>query len=162
MERKLCNCSGQATLPSIPYVWVEKRFKIFPDMETSSWFKKHLGERRIQDSMEDIQRFKTGWEETTGHQALHLVLEMLMVLDPPTCQRDLPYKKSQLDLRPFGVVVPTVGRKVMPWPRCCTEKSSKGVTDAVHQGMSRRGSNTSKLEESEGEFQFEMDYSQLG
>ena len=30
--------------------------------------------------------------------------------------------------------------------------SSKGVTDAVSQGMSMRGSNTSKGEEGEGEF----------
>ena len=35
--------------------------------------------------------------------------DVLMVLDPPTCQGDLPCKKSQLDLKPSGVGVPTVG-----------------------------------------------------
>ena len=92
-------------------------------METSSWFEKHLEGRRMQDSMKDMQRFKTGWEYTACHQALLLVPEMLMVLDPPTYQGYLPYKKSQLDLRPFGVGVLAVGRKVMPWPWCRTEAS---------------------------------------
>jgi len=35
------------------------------------------------------------------------------------------------------------------------------VTDVVSQGMSMRGSNTSKGEEGEGEFQVERDQSQL-
>ena len=33
---------------------------------------------------------------------------------PANMSGDLPGKKSQLDLRPFGVVVPTLGRTVMP------------------------------------------------
>ena len=86
------------------------------------------------------------------------MLEILTVLDPPTCQADLPSKKFQLDLRSFGVGVPTVGRKVMPWLQCRTEASKitltvgKGVTDAESQGMCTRGSNTSKGGEGEGEF----------
>lgn len=39
---------------------------------------------------------------------------VLMVLDPPKFQGDLPGKKSQLDLRPFGVGVPAVGHTVFP------------------------------------------------
>jgi len=39
---------------------------------------------------------------------------VLTVLDLPTCQGDLPGKKSQLDLRSFGVGVLAVGCKVMP------------------------------------------------
>jgi len=37
-----------------------------------------------------------------------------------------------------------------------------GVTNAESQGMCTRGFNTSKGEESEGEFQVERDQSQLG
>jgi hypothetical protein len=33
---------------------------------------------------------------------------------PANMSGDLPGKKSQLDLRPFGVGVPAVGRTVMP------------------------------------------------
>ena len=33
---------------------------------------------------------------------------------PTNMSGDLPGKKSQLDLRPFGVGVPAVGRKVIP------------------------------------------------
>ena len=38
---------------------------------------------------------------------------MLIVLDPLTCQWYLLGKKSQLDLRPFDVGVLAMGRKVM-------------------------------------------------
>jgi len=40
---------------------------------------------------------------------------------------DLPGKKSQLDLRPFGVGVPRVGRTVMPWLRFPTEASKMSL-----------------------------------
>ena len=123
MEIKLCKCSGQATSPSPSYVWVDKRSKSFLEMGTSSWFEKNLGGRRVQDSMKDMQRFKIGWEDTACHQALLPAPEMLTVLDPPTCQGDLLGKKSQLDLLPFGVGVPAVGCKVMPWLRCRTKAS---------------------------------------
>jgi len=123
MEIRFCKFSGQASSPSPSYVWVEKRLKSFPVMETSSQFVKHCRGRRVQDSLKDVQRFKTRWEDTTCHQALLLVPEMLMVLDPLTCQGDIPSKNSQLDLIFFGVGVPTVGHKVMPWSWCCTEAS---------------------------------------
>jgi len=41
---------------------------------------------------------------------------------------DLPGKKSQLDLRPFGVGVPRVCRTVMPWLWFPTEASPKSVS----------------------------------
>ena len=44
------------------------------------------------------------------------------MLDPSTCQGDLPGKKSQLDLT-VGVGIPAVGRKVIPWLWCHTEAS---------------------------------------
>jgi len=39
---------------------VEKRLKIFPKMETSSRFEKHLKGRRMQHSMKAMERFKIG------------------------------------------------------------------------------------------------------
>lgn len=123
MERKLCKCSGQATFPSPSYMWVDNRLKGFSKMDRSSQFEKPLRGRRIQDSMKCMQRFKTRWEETTCHEALLLVPKILTMLDPPTCEGDLLGKKSQLDLRLFGVGVPSMGRKVMSWPWCHTEAS---------------------------------------
>ena len=35
---------------------------------------------------------------------------------PTNMSRDLPGKKSQVDLRPFAIGVLAVGRMVMPWP----------------------------------------------
>ena len=94
-------------------------------------------------------------------------IDFLIVLDPPTCQGDLPCKKSQLDLKLFGVGVPAVGHKVMPWPWCRIKESTKAlsvervwlmqwVKEAVWEVPTlRRG------EGGEGEFQVEMDQSQL-
>jgi len=168
MERKLCKCLGHATSPSPSYVWVGERLKSFPMMETSSRFPKHQGGRRVQDSMKYVQRFKTRWEDTACHQALLLVLEMLTVLDPPTCQGDLPSEKSHLDLRPFGVGVLVAGRKVMLWTRCCTEASKitlsiarvwllQWVKEGVWEVLTHKGG-----DKGEGEFQVERDKSQLG
>jgi len=42
---------------------------------------------------------------------------------PTNMSGDFPDKKSQLDLRPFGVGVPAVGRTVVPWPGFRTEAS---------------------------------------
>jgi len=42
---------------------------------------------------------------------------------PANMSRDLPDKKSQLDLRPFGVGVLAVGHMVMPLPRFLIEAS---------------------------------------
>lgn len=72
--------------------------------------------------MKDMQRFKTRWEGTACQHALLLAPEMLTVMDPPTCQRGLPGKKSQLYLKPFGVGVPIVGLKLMPWPFCAQKQ----------------------------------------
>ena len=48
------------------------------------------------------------------HHAKNNSINLLTMLDLPTCQGDIPGKKSQLDLRLFGVGVPAVGHKLMP------------------------------------------------
>ena len=115
MERKASKYSSQATSPSPPYMKVDKRLKNSPMMETSSRFEKNHEGRRVQESMKGMERLNTIWEETTCRMSLLLAPEMLMVLEPPTCQGDLTGKKSQLDLRPFGVGVSVMVRKVIPW-----------------------------------------------
>lgn len=40
------------------------------------------------------------------HPSILLRMNLLTMLDPPTCPGDLPGNKSQLDLRSFGVEVP--------------------------------------------------------
>lgn len=50
-------------------------------------------------------------------------MNVLMVLNQPTCEGDLLGKNSKLDLRPFGVVVLAVGCMVMPWMQFCTKES---------------------------------------
>ena len=47
---------------------------------------------------------------------------------PANMSRDLPYKKSQLDLKPFGVGVPTMGSTVVHIDKYDTFFGSKCVT----------------------------------
>ena len=64
--------------------------------------------------MKDMKRFKTGLDDKAYQLALLLAPEMLTMLDLPTCHKDLPDKKYQLELRSFGVGVPVVGCTIIP------------------------------------------------
>jgi len=81
-------------------------------MVSNSACEKHLGGRRVRDSTIDMQRFKTGDEGLSfGPPSSARNVEGA---GPTNMLVDLPSKKSQLDLRPFGVGVPAVGHTVMP------------------------------------------------
>jgi len=60
MERNSCKNSSEATSPSPPYVYVDKIAKDSLMMVTDSACEKHCGGRRVQDSMTNMQMFKTG------------------------------------------------------------------------------------------------------
>ena len=51
--------------------------------------------------------------QVADHGGTLSYMMVLTVLDLPTCQGDLLGRKSQLDLRLFGVGVPAVGHKVI-------------------------------------------------
>jgi len=94
-------------------------------------------------------------------------MNVLTVLDPLTYQGDLPGKKSQLDLRPFGVGVLAVCLKVMAWPRCRTEacKVTLSVERVLLMQWVKEGAwevlTQVGWDKGEGEFQVERDQSQL-
>jgi len=80
------------------------------ERDTRSNFKANFGDFGI--SIDGV--FATGDYRHGQSLVVFPIIEVLMVLDPLACQEDPPGKKSQLDLKPFGVGVQVVGHKVMP------------------------------------------------